>query len=103
MVASPNMIPVMVGKKDKTDQIDSNKLAVFHCKGLLSGIWIPPEELHNYRALQRVRDETQKAKKVLMAQIKAKFSEYGIGFLNQATGPRPILPRYLISIWVPVN
>ena len=44
IVTSPNMIPVMVGKKVKTDRIDSNKLAVFLCKGLLSGIWIPPED-----------------------------------------------------------
>jgi len=80
IVTPPNMIPVQVGKKVKTDRLDSRKLAVFHCKGLLEKVWVPSKEMHDHRALQRARDEVQKAKKALMVQIKAKYSEYGIAF-----------------------
>ncbi len=97
MATPPNMIPVIVGQKVKTDSIDSKKLAIFLCKGILKGVWIPPEEMHHHRAMQRARDETQKAKKVLMAQIKAKFSEYGVNFAESGHWSKAFIESLLAT------
>lgn len=52
-VVASSLIPMLPGKKVKTDRIDCQKLARFYAQGLLTPVTIPDEELESDRCLLR--------------------------------------------------
>lgn len=54
-VIAPSLIPELPGKKQKTDRIDSRKLAEYHMNGLLTKVHVPEFEDEMDRDLVRSR------------------------------------------------
>ena len=54
-ITAPSLIPQQPGARQKTDRIDSIKLAKFYAKGLLTFIYIPDEEDEAVRDMLRSR------------------------------------------------
>lgn len=54
-ITAPSLIPQQPGARQKTDCIDSIKLAKFYAKGLLTFIYIPDEEDEAVRDMLRSR------------------------------------------------
>ncbi len=55
MVVAPSKIPTMAGDKIKTDRRDSQRLAILHCSGDLTRVWVPDEVHEAMRDLVRAR------------------------------------------------
>ncbi len=54
-VIAPSLIPEKAGKRVKTDRIDSQKMAEYYMKGLLTAVHVPTEEEEMVRGLVRSR------------------------------------------------
>ena len=95
MVVNPADIPVSnKHKEQKTDKIDSKKLAEFLRAGLLKGIYIPSQEVHEDRNLLRVRSQLVRNQASIKCNIKASLAFYGIKI------PEEQLSRYWAKNYV---
>jgi len=70
IVVSPNKIPSEVGNYVKTDKRDAKKLAFSLSKNLLTGIFIPSEELFDLRQILRTREKIVRSKRAIINRIK---------------------------------
>lgn len=78
IVVNPADIPVThKHKEQKTDKIDSKVLAELLRAGLLKGIYVPPQEVHEDRNLIRVRSQLVRSQTALKCRIKAYLAFYG--------------------------
>jgi len=71
-------IEVAVSNRVKTDKRDSLKLATHLSLGKLRGIFIPPVEQEDRRAVTRIRDAFIRERTRLACQIKALMYQYGL-------------------------
>lgn len=55
-IVSPSQIPVLPGKKVKTDRLDAQKLAEFYAKELLTIIYVPDQKDEDVRSMIRTRN-----------------------------------------------
>lgn len=89
IVVNPADIPLThKHKEQKTDKIDSKKLAELLRAGLLKGVFIPSQEEHEDRNLLRIRSQLVRNQTALKSQIKAYLAFYGIKI------PEEYLSRY---------
>lgn len=68
-VISPSLIPKVVGRTQKTDRIDAEKLAEYYSKGLITSVYVPSEEDEGARALIRAREGVSKQIRSVKRQI----------------------------------
>lgn len=79
IIVNPADIPIThKHKEQKTDKIDSKKLAELLKAGLLKGIYIPSQEVHEDRNLLRVRSQLVSSQTAVKCRIKASLAFYGI-------------------------
>ncbi len=78
IVVAPNKIPGEQGNRVKTDKRDSYKLAFYHSKGLLRGIYTPSKEEVSSRHFLRLRSQFVKRRAATINQIKSLLHLYGI-------------------------
>lgn len=79
IVVNPADIPITHKHKDqKTDKIDSKVLAELLRAGLLKGVYIPSQEVHEDRNLLRVRSQLVRSQTAIKSRIKAYLAFYGI-------------------------
>lgn len=82
-VVAPSKIPVKPGDRVKTDQRDSQKLAVLHRCGDLTPVWVPDETHEAMRDLTRARTDAMmqamRARQQLLAFLLRHGRVYGNG------------------------
>lgn len=84
-ITAPSLIPQQPGAKQKTDKIDSKKLATYYAKGLLTFIYIPDEEDEAVRDLLRSRQFLVSQQTKVKNHILSMCRRFGIDF-KQETG-----------------
>ena len=88
-ITAPSLIPRQPGFKQKTDKIDSMKLAKYYAKGLLTFIYIPNEEDESVRDLLRSRQFLVDQQKKVKNHISSLCRRLGFHF-QQETGQKKL-------------
>ena len=78
IVVPPNLIPVEIGCKVKTDKKDSKKLALLLEADMLKEVFVLSEEQRMHRELLRTRRQLVEHRTSIIKQIKSKFLYYSI-------------------------
>lgn len=84
LVVNPADVPTTdKEKQNKSDAVDSRKLAETLCAGLLHGIYVPSIEDEALRDLQRLRDSIVKKRTRIKCQIKSFLIKYNIKYFKE--------------------
>lgn len=84
-VIAPSLMPEVKGRKQKTDRLDSRRLAEYYKNGLLTAVHIPDEEDEIVRNFVRSRHFLQEQVKRLKLHILGECRRFGIDY-KQACG-----------------
>ena len=79
-VIAPSMIPELASGRVKTDRIDSNKLAKYFAKGLLTPVYIPDKVDEQARDIIRSRRFFVEQRKSLKNHIVSTLKRYGLKY-----------------------
>ena len=82
-VVAPSMIPEKSSDKVKTDRRDSEKLALYYQKGLLTPVHILTEEEEDHRRLVRSRQSLVERTKSLRREILSHCRTYGCHYKEE--------------------
>lgn len=85
-VVHPPHLAIIVRAQVKTDKKAAYQLARLHAKGLLEGIWIPPQEVRDLRTLVAQRRK--------MTNLKTQVKNRLQGVLHRYSFPRPETPLF---------
>ena len=78
MVVHPPHVALIVRAQVMTDKIAAFQLARLHAKGLLTGIWVPPQEVRDLRTLVAQREKMTAIKTQAKNRLQATLHRYHI-------------------------
>ncbi len=79
-IIAPSMIPELASGRVKTDRVDSNKLAKYFAKGLLTPVYIPDKVDEQARDIIRSRRFFVEQRKSLKNHIVSTLKRYGLKY-----------------------
>lgn len=82
-VIAPSLIPKLPGECVKTDRLDSQKLAQYYMKGLLTVVTEPDEETESIRDMLRSRAFVVEQGKEMKLHILSLCRRYGVSYLKE--------------------
>jgi transposase len=85
-VIVPTLIPQVTGRKQKTDKLDSRKLALYYSKGLLEKVDVPTKEEENDRTVVRTRNFLIRQRKKIKQYILSECRLHGINYKEETDG-----------------
>lgn len=75
-VVHPPHVALIVRAQVMTDKLAAMQLARLHAKGLLAGIWVPPQDVRDLRALVIQRDKMVRLKTQAKCRLHATLHRY---------------------------
>jgi len=85
-VIAPSLIPEKASDRVKTDRLDSQKLALYLAKGLLTKIYVPTEEDESRRDLLRSRSFIVQLRSDLKRHILSTVRRLGLDYKSESGG-----------------
>jgi len=82
-IAAPSLIPSQAGVRQKTDKLDSRKLAEYYAKGLLTFIYIPNEEDEAVRDMLRSKLFLTEQQTMIKNHINGLCRRLGLNYKQQ--------------------
>ena len=82
-IIAPSLIPEVSGNRVKTDRVDSQKLAFYFAKGLLTGISVPAEKNEQVRDLIRARGFLVQQRSDMKRHILSTTKRYGLNYRQE--------------------
>ena len=85
MVVAPSLIPVIPGKKVKTDRLDCLKLARDYAVGLLTAVHVPDKQDEMVRGLIRTRTSLVRKRASLKREILSIMRQHGFNYKQETS------------------